>query len=422
MHQPLLVNISNQRDSCPDPRRCFAFLQPKKIDRVLLSGVFIGLLSFSMKFVVFKENRLVSGEGLFLWQVLTPFEIFLFSIPWISFIILISLTERIKIRWELSGVTGNLAVMLVFLFLGLSGQRLISQDYPFARISIGAGAWLFLLASYIIIASSVKNLRSRRLYGVTVAISGFIILVIFSLSGLLDDISIFKEYAARKGRFISELARHLVLSGMAVVFAVITGIPLGLLAFRKKLFSKPLFVFVNSVQTIPSLALFGIMIAPLAILSQRYPFLREIGIKGVGAAPAIIALTLYALLPITRNTYTSLKILDPSVIESASGMGMSRAQLLFNIEIPLSLPVVLAGVRISLVQAIGNTAVAALIGAGGFGVFIFQGLGQAVPDLILLGTLPVIALAVSADKLFELIIRVATPRGMHIRENAVQSY
>lgn len=154
------------------------------------------------------------------------------------------------------------------------------------------------------------------------------------------------------------------------------------------------------------------MIAPLAILSQRYPLLRELGIKGVGGAPAIIALTLYALLPITRNTYTSLAILDPSVIESARGMGMSRVQVLFNIEIPLSIPVVLGGVRISLVQAIGNTTVAALIGAGGFGVFVFQGLGQAVPDLILLGALPVIALAIAVDKIFELLVRVVTPRGV----------
>jgi osmoprotectant transport system permease protein len=210
-----------------------------------------------------------------------------------------------------------------------------------------------------------------------------------------------------------------VLAGTAVLFAVVVGIPLGMLAYRKKAFDRPIFAFVNGVQTIPSLALFGLLIAPLAILSQKYPLLRQIGIRGVGSAPAIIALTLYALLPSTRNTYTSLKTIDPSVVESARGMGMSRFEVLSRIELPLSVPVVLGGLRISMVQAIGNTTVAALIGAGGFGVFVFQGLGQAVSDLILLGTLPVIALAVAADKLFDLVVRASTPRGIRYRREEV---
>ena len=129
-------------------------------------------------------------------------------------------------------------------------------------------------------------------------------------------------------------------------------------------------------------------------------------------AQCFMLLSLYALLPITRNTYTSLKVLDPSVIESARGVGMTRIQLLLNIEIPLSVPIILGGIRISMVQAVGNTTVAALIGAGGFGVFIFQGLGQAVPDLILLGTLPVILLAIFIDKIMQMIISIFTSKGI----------
>ncbi|UCB44398.1 MAG: ABC transporter permease [Spirochaetota bacterium] len=384
----------------------------KKIDRVLFSGIILGLLSFGLKFIVFKENRLVRGDGLYLWHVLSPYELFLFIAPWILIITFMLLSQKRDVAWGITGLLANIVILLVFLFIGQSGTRLITGDFPYARISIGAGAWLFLLAAYIIIVSSLKHLRSRKLFIFFVSSLGFIVLVIFAALGLLEEISILKEYATRKGRFLNEFGRHLVLAGTSVLFAVVIGIPFGLLAFRRKLFSKPLFVFVNSVQTIPSLALFGIMIAPLAILSQRYPLLRELGIKGVGGAPAIIALTLYALLPITRNTYTSLEILDPSVIESARGMGMSKIQILFNVEIPLSIPVVLGGVRISLVQAIGNTTVAALIGAGGFGVFVFQGLGQAVPDLILLGALPVIALAIAIDKIFELLISMVTPKGI----------
>ncbi|HUX12686.1 MAG TPA: ABC transporter permease, partial [Spirochaetia bacterium] len=168
---------------------------------------------------------------------------------------------------------------------------------------------------------------------------------------------------------------------------------------------------VNGIQTIPSLALFGIMIAPLAWLSREFPVLRQLGIQGIGNAPALIALTLYALLPITRNTYTSLSIIDRAVTDAATGMGMGRLQLLRFVEVPLSLPIILGGIRISAVQAVGNTAVAALIGAGGLGAFVFQGLGQAAPDLILLGVFPIILLAVLVDRLMKFLVDRLTPGG-----------
>jgi osmoprotectant transport system permease protein len=172
------------------------------------------------------------------------------------------------------------------------------------------------------------------------------------------------------------------------------------------------------VQTTPSLALFGLMIVPLSLASRRFPLLRQLGIEGIGSAPALIALTLYALLPVARNTYTSLKIIDPAVIEAGIGMGMNRRQRLWRLEVPLALPIILSGIRISAVQAVGNTAVAALIGAGGLGVFIFQGLGEASPDLILLGVVPVILLAVVVDRLMNGLIRAATPRGLALPREA----
>ena len=394
-------------------------LQEKKIDRVLFSGAAVGLVSFGLKFVIFKENRLVRGDGLFLWQLLSTPELIIFAAPWIFTLVLVGFVRRDRGWYVPCGIMGNIALVFVFLFIGRSGIALRTPAHPFSRTSIGAGGWIFILASYIIISSSVKRIEGRRLLRIFISLCGIVALAILGISGVLDEISVFREYFTRSDRFVDELYRHLVLAGSAVLFAVFIGIPLGMLAYRRKVLDRPVFVFVNSVQTIPSLALFGLMIAPLAILSQRYPLLRQLGIKGVGGAPAIIALTLYALLPITRNTYTSLKVIDPSVVESARGMGMSRLELLVGIELPLSVPIVLGGVRISLVQAIGNTTVAALIGAGGFGVFVFQGLGQAVPDLILLGALPVIALAVVVDKLFELLIGVLTPRGIRSREAEV---
>lgn len=125
----------------------------------------------------------------------------------------------------------------------------------------------------------------------------------------------------------------------------------------------------------------------------------------------MIALVLYSLLPITINTFAGIQAISPDTIEAGIGMGMSKAQILARIEIPLSLPVVLAGVRTAAIQAVGNTTMAALIGAGGLGVFIFQGLGQAAMDLVLLGAIPVIMLALFVDGLIQLLIGIVTPRG-----------
>jgi osmoprotectant transport system permease protein len=383
-----------------------------KIEKVPLTGICIGVLAFSMKYLIYRPNRIASGNGLFTWNVLTGVEVCLLALPWAAGIVLgLTLRDRKSLHF-LYGVLGNLAVILVFFFAGLAARRLLTEEFPFSRTSLGFGSWVMVLSGYILIISFLQHKETSKAGRLIVSVSGIAAVILMMLSGYLDEISILKEYSVRKDRFIGEFVQHLILAGTSVLIAVVVGVPLGIFAFRRKLFEKPVFFIVNSIQTIPSLALFGVMIAPLAILSQKYPLLRELGIKGVGTTPAMIALTLYALLPITRNTYTSLKVLDPSVIESARGIGMTRLQLLLNIEIPLSIPIILSGIRISMVQAVGNTTVAALIGAGGFGVFVFQGLGQAVPDLILLGALPVILLAIFIDEVMQIFIGIFTPKGL----------
>ena len=154
-----------------------------------------------------------------------------------------------------------------------------------------------------------------------------------------------------------------------------------------------IFSALNLLQTIPSVALFGLLIAPLSAL----------GLGGIGAPPAIIALVLYSLLPIARNTQAGITGIEPAVIDAARAMGMTRGQILWRIELPLGMPVFLAGLRIVTVQAIGLTVVAALIGAGGLGSFVFQGIGQYAIDLVLLGALPTIFLALAADFVLSLL-------------------
>jgi osmoprotectant transport system permease protein len=150
------------------------------------------------------------------------------------------------------------------------------------------------------------------------------------------------------------------------------------------------------IQTIPSLALFGLLMLPLGYLATHVPLAAAVGISGIGAAPALIALVLYSLLPIVANTVVGLEGVDPAVRDAAAGMGLTRRQILTGIDLPLALPVILTGIRIVLVQAIGLVTVAALIGGGGFGVFIFQGLGQTAMDLVLLGAVPTVIFAFSS--------------------------
>ena len=140
---------------------------------------------------------------------------------------------------------------------------------------------------------------------------------------------------------------------------------------------------------------------PLSALAVAVPSLARLGIGGIGMAPALIALVLYALLPVVRSTVAGIGGVDSAVVDAARGMGMTRRQRFWRVELPLAAPVLLAGLRIVTVQAIGLAVVAALIGAGGLGSFVFEGLGQYAADLVLLGALPAIGLALAADFLLQ---------------------
>jgi osmoprotectant transport system permease protein len=173
---------------------------------------------------------------------------------------------------------------------------------------------------------------------------------------------------------------------------------------RNEKLSEKVFNVLGILQTIPSIALFGFLMIPLAFIVNMFPVLGKFGISGIGWLPAVIALYLYSLLPVVINIFTGLKSVSEDIVEAAKGMGMGEYQLLFQVKLLLSLPIILNGIRVALVQSVGNTAVAALIGAGGLGVFIFQGLGQSAFDLILLGAIPTIIIAVFTDSIMQTII------------------
>ncbi|MBH8577671.1 ABC transporter permease [Nostocaceae cyanobacterium CENA369] len=177
---------------------------------------------------------------------------------------------------------------------------------------------------------------------------------------------------------------HLFLVSIAIGIAILVGIPLGILITRQTNLRQPILGIANILQTIPSLALFGLLI-PVPIIG------------GIGVVPAIVALTLYSFLPIIRNTYTGITSVDPAIREAGKGMGMTDRQLLLQVEIPLAMGVILAGVRVATVIAIGIATIAAAIGAGGLGVFIFRGIAVVNNQLILAGAIPAAVIALLAD-------------------------
>ena len=383
------------------------------IDRVALTAAAAGLLStFAAGFVTFKPNRIAAGEA-FSLAASVPLQGFLaFLALWILVALLSISGIRLEKQAVFTSICGGSLLLLTFFLAGQYATTATLEHGSISRISPGTGMWIMVFAEVVLLLNAVQRggERTRFITALSAAtVAGFVFLL---LTGHLNDISIMKEYFNRQDRFFSEFKVHLLLATSSVGAATLLDIPLGILALKKKSLDAPTFFTLNILQTIPSLALFGILIPLLAYLSARYSLIREIGVQGIGWAPAVTALTLYSILPIARNTYAGFATVDPGALDAGLGMGMTRTQLLMKVEIPIASPVILNGIRIALVQTIGLTAVAALIGAGGFGVFIFQGLGQAAVDLILLGAIPTILLAVAADGITNWCIAVIQPRGI----------
>jgi osmoprotectant transport system permease protein len=204
-------------------------------------------------------------------------------------------------------------------------------------------------------------------------------------------------YASHRAELLARLGEHLVLVAVSTAIATAVGIPLGILAARRPVLARPLVGLANLAQTVPSLALFGFLI-PLPLIG------------GIGTRTALVALTLYGVLPIVRTTIAGLRGVDAAVLECAVAMGMTRAQVLRSVELPLAAPAILAGVRVATVVGVGTATIASAIGAGGLGDYIFRGLAMVDPVVILAGAVPAALLALCADGLLALTTKAVDPR------------
>jgi osmoprotectant transport system permease protein len=195
--------------------------------------------------------------------------------------------------------------------------------------------------------------------------------------------------------------QHAWVVAIAVVIAIFTGVPIGIwITFNRKAADTVLYL-AGIIMTIPSIALFGIMIPLLSLFGY-----------GIGTVPAVVALVLYSQLPIIRNTYAAIKSVDPNIVDAGTGMGMTRTQILMKVEIPMALSIIFAGVRVAVVMSIGIGAIAAYIGAGGLGHYIFMGINQSYDAMINSGALAVAIMAIFADYLFGLIENRLVSKGL----------
>lgn len=380
-----------------------AWLAPDKL------GVLIGAVALAgavLPFTLFRANRIVLGEPRSLLEALPA----LFSSLLIAVLLVGLVVAVLRVRSWVKLAAGFLALGVLFVFLGTSASYLTPEGDTFARVSPGAGFWLLVLAFALLVTDALARLRLAPVMRIAVLIGVIAAFAVLLWSGSLNDVSALKEYSTRAAAFWAEARTHLTLAFGSVAIATLVGIPLGIVCYKIKPVRAAVLNVLNIVQTIPSIALFGLLIAPLAWVAANIPGASVVGISGIGTAPALVALFAYSLLPIVSNTVVGLLSVPPAAVDAAMGMGMTDRQRLLGIELPLAFPVILTGIRIVLVQNIGLATIAALIGGGGFGVFVFQGIGQTAMDLVLLGAVPTVALAFAAAVLLDALVEM-TSRG-----------
>src|SRR5690625_703637 len=427
---------------------------------------------------VLKPNRLVDGTASSAWAA-APLPAALLLATWLCFVLPAVFPVR---AGRAAGPLAALATLLLLWAAGSGAAGLMQDQTASARVALSAGFWFSLVATYVAWFGAFEQTArgGRRWMLVPAVVTGAAVVLLIG-SGLLAELGLARELASQGTDFRAELGRHLGLSLTSLLVGTGVGVPLAVAAHRNRNLARWLLPGTAFLQTVPSLALFGLLLPLLARTGQDMTIaqallsgiaflplvltwrssrawlkglawllalvplllwltvlatviagsftgllagatsggpapaglsapLATLGVRGIGMAPALIALTLYSLLPVVRNTFEGLEGVPAAAVDAGRGMGMSQRQVLFRVKAPLALPVVLDGIRAAAVLIIGITTISFLIGAGGLGVFIQRGIDQVVPDLVLLGALPVIGLALLADGLLRVAGRLLTPK------------
>jgi osmoprotectant transport system permease protein len=351
-----------------------------------------------------KANRIALGDAYGLFQLLAQ--------PSVQLLLLVLCVWALAAlfvtspRWRLlAALLGLLALVAA---LGDVAHHALTDTR--VRVTAAPAFWLLLLAILLAATDARLSLAFSPLGKLLWLLLSAAAIGLVLKSPLLDGLAVMNEFRAHQTQFWAQLLRHVQLTFGALAAGLLLGLPLGAACFLLPNIRQAVLYGLSLVQTIPSLALFGLLMVPLGFWAQNSAWARGVGISGIGAAPALIALILYNLFPIVANTVAGLHQVPAAVRDAARGLGLTRQQIFMQIDIPLAAPVVLTGVRVALVQTIGMVTVAAMIGGGGLGAFVFQGLGQTATDLVLLGALPTVAMAFFAATLLDILIQTISLR------------
>jgi osmoprotectant transport system permease protein len=354
-----------------------------------------------LPYVQYRPNRILTGESYRLWTLFPGSSwcaLFLLLLPALLYVFL-------PVNWHARPLSALVAAVLLQGALAWVSSHLIHGS-DVARVSIGSGFWLAAAGVFFMI-SGCKTIRRKSRPMLLLYAALLTVFCVLLFTGCFDDLSVMREFYGRRDTFFAQITRHLALAASSVGGAAAIGIPMAFFLFSHKRLEPIVFFLVNMGQTIPTLSLLGLLMVPLTYLGSHSELLHAWGVSGVGFWPAWIALFLYAIFPILHNTLAGLKMVDPVVTEAAEAVGMTRRQIFLKVQLPLAIPLILGGIRTSLTQSMGNTILAALIGGGGLGSFIFLGLAQSAPDLILLGVIPLVVITFMADALLSRIVRLA---------------
>jgi osmoprotectant transport system permease protein len=375
---------------------------------LLVLPLMAAIALYGLPFLKTAPNRLVSGEPIY-FSALLQGPAVLMALSLGVLFVMAFFRPAPAVLWAAIAISSLLVLGLIL--LAASHAALLAQTQaPIARTSLGGGFWVAVLVAGLLAADGLQRLRAGRTPRLLVLAAVALMIGLMLTAGWCDELAIMKEYASRADIFWPMVLRHLHIVGVSLLLALCIGLPLGWAADRFGRVGKSLFPVLNIIQTVPSIALFGLLMAPLALLAASWPWLGRAGISGVGLVPGVIALVLYSLLPVVRGMVTGMAQVPHSVVEAATGLGMAPVTIFWKVEVPLALPVVLVGVRTAAVQAVGLTAVTALIGAGGLGAIMFEGLYANAQDLVLLGVLPIVVIGVVVDAAFSGLISLAARR------------
>jgi osmoprotectant transport system permease protein len=360
-----------------------------KAGPALTGALVLAALLLPLPWLAVAPNRLLPG------QAVTAIGALGWGVPPIAALACLAVPRRVPDMAASVAAFG--ATLLLLVLTGLGAAARLEGLSAAARAGLGIGFWLALVATLILAATRMAALRlpSRVLLS-CVALGA--VLVATAL-GAFDALSLVVEYRARAEAVHAALLRHVALALAALLLALLVTMPLAWVGFRRPRLAAPLGTVFAGVQVVPGLALFALLIPLLAALLNALPALRGLGLAAIGPAPAVIATAAYLALPLWRGLSAGLAAADPAAVAAAQAIGMGEARITREVRLPLALPVFAAGLRVALVQAIGLVTLGGLVGAGGLGALVFEGLSQFATDLMLLGALPIVALALLADGL-----------------------